>query len=72
MYRFYNDEERSMTTPNLKATIHSVCTDMYESYLQAAQAALPHADESITKRGQKDSELSAPSYNRCVADQRQV
>jgi transposase len=27
----------------LKATIHTVCVDMYESYLQAAQAALPQA-----------------------------
>jgi len=28
----------------LKATIHTVCVDMYESYLQAAQAALPQAE----------------------------
>ncbi len=35
--------------PHLKATIHSVCTDMYESYLQAAQAALPHADIIIDR-----------------------
>jgi transposase len=28
----------------LKATIHTVCVDMYENYLQAAQAALPQAD----------------------------
>jgi transposase len=35
--------------PHLKATIHSVCTDMYESYLQAAQAALPNADIIIDR-----------------------
>ena len=28
----------------LKATIHTVCVDMFESYLQAAQAALPQAE----------------------------
>ena len=35
--------------PHLKTTIHSVCTDMYESYLQAAQAALPNADIIIDR-----------------------
>jgi transposase len=28
----------------LKATIHSVCVDMYEAYHQAVKAALPHVD----------------------------
>jgi transposase len=31
--------------PNrLKVTIHTICVDMYESYLQAAQSALPKAE----------------------------
>ena len=35
--------------PVLKATIHSVCTDLYESYLQAVGAALPQADIVIDR-----------------------
>jgi transposase len=33
----------------LKATIHTVCVDMYESYLQAAQAVLPKADVVVDR-----------------------
>ncbi len=35
--------------PHLKGSIHSVCMDMYESYLQAAAVALPNADLIIDR-----------------------